>query len=281
MIAFRPEPRIPKNLHATSAPSLAEADTSRTSFVVRRPLVLLNGLAGQEESWYRNVGVWRHYFDIYQPNLIAYEGAALHRRIEEGQPIDIDYLTQRLYEYLDGFVQRPPYHVVASSVGGKVAIEFTARHPELVRRLVLLSPSGLSEQEHMPVLNGVRRNDFQLVVESVFNDPANVDPMIVRYYQQCLASRRWRIGVLRTIRGTTGHIVRDRLPCVMRPTLLIVGKQDRIVNPCDSIAAARLLPFGTLVELDACGHAPQVEQADIVNELVVDFLSQAEPTPCG
>src|SRR2546423_1003967 len=107
----------------------------------REPLVLINGLAEQAESWYRNVDHWRQHFDVYTPNLLAYDGAALQRRIDAGQPIDIDYLVEQLRLYLDLFVQAPPYNLVANSLGGKVSVEFATRYPELVSRLVLLCPA--------------------------------------------------------------------------------------------------------------------------------------------
>src|SRR5215510_8751795 len=61
----------------------------------REPLVLVNGLAEQAESWYRNIDFWRQHFDVYTPNLIAYDGAAMQRRIDAGEPIDIDYLVEQ------------------------------------------------------------------------------------------------------------------------------------------------------------------------------------------
>src|SRR5215471_2390363 len=85
------------------------------SYSRRAPLILINGLAEQAESWYCNLDAWRRHFDVHTPNLLAYEGAALHRRIDAGQPIDIDYLVERLHAYLDGFVQAPPYQLVANS----------------------------------------------------------------------------------------------------------------------------------------------------------------------
>src|SRR5436305_1472456 len=63
------------------------------SYVRRSPLVLINGLAEQAESWFFNVPAWRRDFDVFVPNLLNYEGPALHRRIGDGQPIDIDYLV--------------------------------------------------------------------------------------------------------------------------------------------------------------------------------------------
>jgi pimeloyl-ACP methyl ester carboxylesterase len=242
----------------------------------RAPLVLINGLAEQAESWYCNLDAWRRRFDVYTPNLLAYEGAALHRRIDARQPIDVDYLVERLHEYLDGFVQAPPYYLVANSLGGKVAVEYAVRYPEHVGRLVLLCPSGLSDVERLPILEGVRRSDLGSLVQSVFRDPRHADPRLLAYYERQFANRRWRSGLLRTIRGTMDHRVRDQLALVTQPTLLVVGDEDRIVDPRQAIAAAGLLPHGRLVVLRECGHAPQIERAAVVNRLVEHFLTAVQ-----
>jgi pimeloyl-ACP methyl ester carboxylesterase len=256
----------------------------------RPPLILINGMAEQAESWFCNLTVWRQHFDVYMPNLLVYEGVGLQRRIAEGLPINIDYLVAQLHRYLEEFVQTPPFHVVANSLGGKIAVEYAARYPERVDRLVLLCPSGLSEEESLPLVEGVRRTDPHSLVSSVFYDGRQLDPAVVDYYGRQFGNRRWRTGLLRTIRGTMEHRVRDRLADVKQPTLLVVGREDRIVDPGESIEAARLLPEGRLHVLEQCGHAPQMEQPDIINRLVVEFLTQSlEPAmrpsdaaqPCG
>ena len=248
------------------------------SYSRRVPLVLINGLAEQAESWYCNLDAWRRHFEVHTPHLLAYEGAALHRHIEAGYPVDIAYLVERLHEYLDGFVQSPPYHLVANSLGGKVAIEYAVRYADQVARLVLLCPSGLSEEERLPVVEGVRRNDLRSLVDSVFQDPRHADPNLLAYYEKQFANRRWRSGLLRTIRGTMDHRVRDLLAQVTQPTLLVVGSEDRIVDPRQAIEASGLLPHGRLVVLQGCGHAPQIEQCVVINRLVIDFLRETLPS---
>jgi pimeloyl-ACP methyl ester carboxylesterase len=238
----------------------------------RPPLVLINGLAEQPESWYRNLAAWRRHFDVYTPALLAYDGDELHRRIAADRPVDVEYLVGRLYAYLEGFVQSPPYHLVANSLGGKVAVEYAVRHPDRVSRLVLLCPSGLCRQERMPVVEGMRRADPGAVVRSVFHDPRHADPGLVSYYRRQFASRRWRTGLLRTVCGTKDHRVRGLLSQVSQPALLVVGAEDRVVDPAESAEAVKLLPRGRLVVLRRCGHAPQVERARLVNRLVTDFL---------
>ena len=260
------------------ASRFSSGERSIPSYSRRVPLVLINGLAEQPESWYCNLEAWRRLFEVHTPTFLAYDGAALHRRIESGKPVDIDYLVQRLHEYLDGFAQSPPYHFVANSLGGKVAVEYAVRYPDQVAKLVLLCPSGLSEEERLPVLEGVRRNDLRSLVESVFQDPRHVDLNLLAYYEKQFANRRWRSGLLRTIRGTMDHRVRDHLAQVTQPTLLVVGSEDRIVDPRQAIEAASLLPHGRLVVLQGCGHALQIERSGIVNQLVIDFLRETSPS---
>jgi pimeloyl-ACP methyl ester carboxylesterase len=243
----------------------------------RRPaLVLMNGLAEQAETWFRNVAAWQPHFDLHQPNIIAYEGDFLHRRIDEGLPIDVPYLVEQLHHYLEAFVQSPPYHLAGSSTGGKIIVEYALRYPELVSRLVLLGSSGLAQEEHMPLIEGVRRSDPRSVVESVFYDHSGIDPGVVDYYRQHFTRKRWRIGVMRTIRGTMDHRIRDVLPRLTHPTLVICGEHDRIVDVKQATSAAKLLPRGRLMVVPRCGHAPHMEQAAVVNRAVIDFLCEEE-----
>jgi pimeloyl-ACP methyl ester carboxylesterase len=241
--------------------------------------VLINGLTEQAESWFRNDTFWRRYFDVHMPNVLVYDGPALHRRIDEGLPISVDYLVEQLHQYLDLFVQTPPYHLVAASLGGKVAVEFAVRYPELVSRIVLLCPSGMGEEERLPIIEGVRRNDLKSLVDSIFFYPPRLDARLLEYYQRQFANRRWRSGLLRTIRGTMEHCARDRLPQVTQPTLLVSGAEDRIVNPADAAKAAELLPQGQYLSIPRCGHAPQTEKASFINRLVVHFLTNPRPSP--
>jgi pimeloyl-ACP methyl ester carboxylesterase len=253
-------------------------DLLRPHPYVRQPaLVLLNGLAEQAETWFHNHRFWRRFFDVHMPNLLVYDGTALHRRIANDQPISVDYLVEQLHVYLDSFVQTPPYHLVASSLGGKVAVEYAVRYPDQVARLVLLCPSGMGDEEQLPVVEGVRRNDLRALIDSVFFDRRYVEPDLVKYYQKQFTNRRWRLGLMRTIRGTMDHGVRDRLSQVTQPTLLIAGREDKIVSPTQAEIAARDLPQGQFVMLPQCGHAPHMEKAGVVNKLVVRFLTDSKP----
>ncbi len=239
----------------------------------RPPLLLINGLAEQAESWYRNRRFWSRYYDVFAPNVMVFEGKALHERVDRGETISVDYLVDQYKAFLDQFVQTPPYHIVASSLGGKVAIELAVRHPDLVSKLVLICPSGMGDKEQLPIMEGVKAKDMYALVRSVFYRTRYVDRDLVKYYKARLESRRWKKGMLRSVKGTLDHTVREKMHLVRCPTLLITGAEDKICDPRTAEEAARELPSGEFLAIPKCGHAPQIEKHWLINRLVVRFLS--------
>ena len=242
-----------------------------------QPLILVNGLAEQGESWYPNRTVWQRHYDVHTPGVLVYGGQVMEERLAGRQPIDINFLTNRLAEYLDRFVQSPPYHLVASSLGGQISIEYAARYPEKIGKLVLLCPSGFGTEERLPITEGARHKNYQGLVESTFFDRRFASPRIVEYYEEKFAHKAWRRAFFVTVRGTKSHSVLSKLTQIVRPTLVICGREDRIVDPHAVQEAVKDIPNYRFVMVPNCGHAPQLECPRLINRLVVEFLSLTEP----
>ncbi|WP_254513219.1 alpha/beta fold hydrolase [Anatilimnocola floriformis] len=236
------------------------------------PLILVNGLAEQGESWYPNHRVWQQQFDVHAPGVIVYGGQVMQDRLKTREPIDINFLTDRLTQYLDQYVQAPPYNLVASSLGGQLSIEYAARYPEKVDKIVLLCPSGFGTEEKLPITEGARHKNYQGLVESTFHNRRLASPRIVEYYAEKFANKPWRKAFFETVRGTKSHSVKDKLSLVKCPTLVICGREDRIVDPLAVEEAVKDLPNYQFVMVPNCGHAPQLEFSGLINRMVSNFL---------
>lgn len=237
------------------------------------PLVLVNGLAEQSESWFANRASWSRHYDVKVPEILVYDGDALHRHIDGGGDVTVDYLTDRLEEYLDRFVQRPPYHLVGSSLGGQIILTYAVRYPERVSKLALLAPSGLHGDENLPVMDGVRRSQYDTLVKSVFHSPRFASEGLVDAFGLKFQDRKWKKGVLRTLRGTVGHSVNPLLEQIPHPCLVVWGSEDKVIADVPgSIRAADRMLKARQVVIPKCGHAPQIEKARLVNRLVLHFL---------
>jgi len=250
------------------------------SYGRRPPLILLNGLAEQHESWFRNKRYWSRYFDVYAPNILVYDGAQLQGRIGDKEPITVDYVVEQLRLFVEQFVQNPPYHICSSSLGGKVAVEFAAKYPQLVNRIVLLCPSGMGDVEKLPIMEGVRGGAKTMpnVVKSVFHNVRYIDRGLLQFYTKAIDDRKWKKGLLRTVNGTLDHTVRDKMKDVKAHTLLVTGEMDRVCDPKTAQEAAKELPNGYFLSIPGCGHAPQIERHWLINRLVTHFLTTNRPT---
>jgi abhydrolase domain-containing protein 6 len=245
----------------------------RSNYRRRSPLVLVNGLAEQTESWFANTAHLARHFDLRIPEVLVYNGDALHSFIDSGGEVTIDYLTDRLGRFLDEFVQRPPYHLCGSSLGCQIILEYAVRNPEKAGKLVLICPSGFYGDENLPMIEGVRRSNYRTLVQSVFFREQFATPELVRAIERKFEDRKWKKGVLRTLRGCVGHSVASLLPLVPQPTLVIWGANDRVLSDVAGAirAGERILRVRQIV-IPKCGHAPQIEKPRLVNQLVSRYL---------
>jgi abhydrolase domain-containing protein 6 len=239
----------------------------------RMPLVLVNGLAEQPETWFANKTHLSRQFDLKVPEILVYDGDSLHDWIDAGGEVSIDYLADRLARFLDEFVQRPPYHLVGSSLGSQVILTFAARFPEKVSKMVLICPSGFHGDENLPMIDGVKRSNYESLVKSVFHRDHFVSDELVDALARKFQNRKWKKGVLRTLRATVGHSVASLLERITQPTLVIWGANDRVLSdvPGAMRAADRILRVRQVV-IPNCGHAPQIEKPRMVNHLISRYL---------
>ena len=237
------------------------------------PVVLVNGLAEQPESWFANRTALSRHFDLKVPEILVYDGDALHQRIDAGGEITVDYLADRLCRFIDEFVQRVPCYLVGSSLGCQVALTVAVRRPESVSKLVLICPSGFHGAENLPMIEGVRRSDYDSLVRSAFYCSRFASEELVSGFRRKFQDRRWKKGVLRTLRGTVGHSVALLLPLVSQPAFLIWGADDRVLADVPGgVRAGERIRQVRQVVIPKCGHAPQIEKAGLVNRLISQFL---------
>lgn len=243
----------------------------RRQYVDKLPLILVNGLASQAETWYCNEKDWQRYFTLKTPEFIVYDGEIIQNRIRERKKVDMNFLVSQLEKYLDNFVQKPPYSLIGSSLGGQIITEYAVKNPAKTNKLVLICPSGMSK-ERLPLIEGVSRYDPYAVISSIFYKPIVTDSSLIQKYEKNFADKNWRRGAVRTVKGTMENRIKDKLPQIKNSVLVICGKEDQVVDSKEIEQAVSQLENFKFVLLDNCGHAPQIEKPQLVNNLVKAFL---------
>jgi len=187
---------------------------------------------------------------------------------------------------LAGFIEalgleRP--HVLGLSWGSTLALELFRRRPDVPRTLVLsaayagwagsLSPEAVDERlaSTLRDLETMAPEAYARTwVPSLFT--SRVSPEIVEGYVRTVADHR-PSGVRPMLLSMAEADLRDVLPTIRVPTLLLYGAED-VRSPMDVARAMHeAIPGSTLVVLPEVGHMANLETPGAFNDAVRTFLS--------
>ncbi|MEV4758557.1 alpha/beta hydrolase [Micromonospora sp. NPDC049559] len=173
--------------------------------------------------------------------------------------------------------------LVASSGGGRVALEIAARWPDRVASLALLC-TALDGHEPSPELLafGEREEALLEAGDVAGATELNVDTWLPHADE---ATREWLRRMQRNAfevqLAAVEEVERIRVPYdladITAPSLLVAGADDFADFREIAVRLAELLPDARHLELDRVGHLPNMERPDEVNRLLLDFLRETFP----
>ena len=177
-------------------------------------------------------------------------------------------------------------HLLGNSMGGHSAVAFALNYPDNLDKLVLMGggTGGMSLFTPMPteglkLLNGLyadptlenlkRFNDVFVFDASVLTDElqqARLDNMLNRkdHLENFLESLR--------LNPRQFPDFGPRLGTINAQTLIVWGRQDRVVPMDGGLRLVAGIPNSRLHIFNQCGHWAQWEHADEFNRMVLDFL---------
>ena len=247
----------------------------KVAFKKKDPLILVNGVAEQYESWFFNVSSLTENFVVHWPNLYLFQS---NLYLADLKKISVSWIVNRLETYLDSFVTTPPYHLVGSSAGCQTIATLAAKRPEIVSKLVLICPSGLEGDEHFPVIEGVSKRDLRSMISSIFHNKENfaVDE-IIDVLKERFENKKWRLGFVKMAQVTKKNSIIEELLSLKCPVLFICGEEDQIIPIWQAYnAVQKMRDVGVnvaMIVIRECGHAPQIERFQITNRFVTEFLN--------
>ncbi|WP_156351995.1 alpha/beta fold hydrolase [Agreia sp. Leaf210] len=201
-------------------------------------------------------------------------------------------LASALPAFLDALGVTHAIPVVGNSLGGAVAMQFAADHPDRVSALVLVDSAGFGSEVTLALrlltvpllgeaLTRPRLGTARAAVLAVFGDPAlATDTRIARAYRlsqrpgysRTMLDIARDLGTLRGITSSWRETLLSRIVAHDRPVMLMWGGRDRIL-PVSHLAAARAaLPKAAVTVFADAGHMPQIESADEFASTVERFL---------
>lgn len=252
------------------------------------PVILLAGIGCSVIDWEKNIGALAQHHKVYALDMLG-DGLT-------DKPPGERYALKDLAKFTCDFLQavgEPNAHFVGHSLGGRIALECARRNPERITSMVLVAPAGVGRQTHimmrvptLPVIGEVltrpSRSGLAKLWRLAFYDKAFVTDDLIATKYQLANLPGTQAAFLKTLRGFVSFSgfpqaqvedVQKDMPATDKPTLVIWGKQDKLVSYSHSEILRVGLPKAEVRLFDKCGHLPQIEHAQAFNAAVVTFLS--------
>ena len=176
--------------------------------------------------------------------------------------------------------------VIGNSLGGRIAMQMAEDNQDRLDRLVLMGAPGVgmtlteglkalrSYEPSFDAMNTLLKNYFA-VDKSIITD----DLVQIRYEASAApgAHEAYRLMFFHPDHaGSELAVSEDQVRAITVPTLLVHGREDRVVPVDVAWNMIDLLPNGDLHVFSRCGHWTQIERADEINRLVADILENVE-----
>jgi pimeloyl-ACP methyl ester carboxylesterase len=258
------------------------------------PLLLIHGIAEAAWAWEAIIPTLAETHRVIAPDLLGHGRSAKPRG---------DYsLGNQATLMRDLMISLDIDHatLIGHSLGGGITMQFAYQYPERCERMVLVASGGLG-QDVTFVLRSLGLPGADLVAPLVLSTAAR-DAM--QGLARWLGRRGVRAGagqraMWRSYSGLTDPATRTAFIATVRavidqrgqrvsaierlylaetmPTMLLWGKNDRIIPVSHAIAAHDEMPGSRLEIVDGAGHFVALEQPERVAELILDFLDTTEP----
>ena len=240
------------------------------------PLVLVHGFGGDKDNFTRVARFLTGRFRVIAPDLPGFGESTR----DAAARYHIDAQVERLRLFIEQ-LDLGPVHLGGSSMGGFIVAQFAATHPDSVRSLWLLDAAGASAARETDIIRAYvatgempllvrRESEYAALLAAVAYRP----PLLPHSLRSVLARRAvadfaLHTRIFREI-GIESPTLDDRYRAIRAPTLVVWGREDRILSPAAAKSMAASIPRCRVIVMDRTGHLPMVERPRAVAR---DFLA--------
>jgi pimeloyl-ACP methyl ester carboxylesterase len=250
------------------------------------PILFVHGLGGSWRNWLENLP---HFGRTHRAIALDLPGFG-----ESPMPewsIDVPAYGRLIAGFCDALGVERLAALVGNSLGGFVATEAVLGDQQRFEKLALVDAAGLSlVNASKRQVNGIwktlrlavprlavpRRTWFarprgkRIAFGGVIHEPERLAPALL---QEQMEPGLSSVGLADALASMVGYDTRERLREIEVPTLIVWGRNDRLVPLRAAYAYQRRIPHARLEILDRAGHIPMLERPREFNALLDAFLA--------
>ena len=245
------------------------------------PLLLLHAFPLDHAMWQRQMPLAEH-LRLIVPDQRGFGGSG------DSLPESIEQLAADAVALLDALHGAGPAVLCGVSMGGYVAQHVATRYPERVAALVLVdtkleadTPEARAGRADLAAKVGRLGQGIlaDAMIPRLLAASSEARALPGRVEAEAILRRSIMAQPVTTIQAALSALAaRPDMTEAMRqaqlPTLLVVGAEDVITPPSCLEAAEGIIPKAKLLEVPLAGHLVPLEQPDVFNRAVLEFLRE-------
>jgi pimeloyl-ACP methyl ester carboxylesterase len=198
------------------------------------------------------------------------------------------FYRKQLADLLDALKIKQPIDLVGVSMGGGLAMDFTANYPDRVKDVALVAPmiNSIKNDTNIKLLRPPVWGEFLMrliATKSISERAAQLmqkSPKAAEYAKMFKDQTQFKgfeqatLAMFRSDATADYTADYETVGKQARKVLLIWGTADNDITPQMVQAIQKALPNVQFKQIEGAGHDPQVDVPDQVNGMILDFLKQ-------
>uniref|UniRef100_A0AAY4BYH6 acylglycerol lipase n=1 Tax=Denticeps clupeoides TaxID=299321 RepID=A0AAY4BYH6_9TELE len=256
---------------------------------IKPSFLMLHGFSAHKDMWLSVVKFLPKNVHVVCVDMPGHEGTSRTGAADyaiEGQ-------VKRIRQFVESIhLDKKPFHLVGTSMGGNVAGVYAARYPRDLCSVTLVCPAGLNNPTHskfVKLLQGLEKSKDSHSIPLIPSTPEEMEEMLklcsfVRFKipQQILRglvdvriphNDFYREVFLEIVGENSRHSLHDNMHLISAPLQVIWGKQDQVLDVSGASLVAAAVPGCQVDLLDNCGHSVVMERPRKTAQLMMDFIT--------
>ncbi|MHA2400699.1 MAG: alpha/beta fold hydrolase [Promethearchaeota archaeon] len=239
------------------------------------PLLLIHGLGSSTRDWEEQVPVFSQKYQVITIDLRG------HGKTDKPKgPYSIKMFVEDISELLKQ-LKINKTHILGLSLGGVTAFQFAVDYPQLLNSLIIVN-AGVE----MRVDSFKQKREFlkRSIIIRLVGMKKMGEVLATRLFikpeqeeQRTKMIERWaendKKAYLSALYSLKGWSVRDKLPNITSPTLILGSDEDYTPSSVKKEFVA-LIPNGKFIEIKDARHAVSMEKPEEFNEIIMNFLAE-------
>ncbi len=238
-------------------------------------LILLHGLGGYAERWLALMPFLNKKYHIFAPDLIGYG--------QSDKP-SVDYTPDFFVKFVFDFMNVMDIKktsMVGTSLGGQIVAECASTQSLFIEKIIMISPAGIMKKS-TPALDAYTMAALYPTKESakaayhmMVGPNKQVSEISVERFVNNMSKPNAKMVFLSTLLGLkNAPDITEKLEKINIPTLLIWGKEDKLIPFEYSEKFVSSINNCKLVPMEECGHSAYVEDPEKLSKIIDEFLSK-------